>query len=87
MKKPRGKGMHERVLAVRIPETLAAELDRCVERMRRETPWAQMTRSDAVRWILISALRKEQPFGGMFEGSGADGQTSAPPTEGSQATG
>lgn len=47
----------ERLLAVRIPQSLLDELDLQLDRMNKEAPWVQMTRSDAVRWLLTLALR------------------------------
>ena len=47
----------ERLLAVRIPQTLLDQLDDQLEKMKQGAPWVEMTRSDAVRWLLTLALR------------------------------
>ena len=54
----RAREVKERLLAVRIPQSLLDELDHQLERMNKEAPWVQMTRSDAVRWLLTLALRQ-----------------------------
>jgi hypothetical protein len=54
------KESKERLLAVRIPESLMRELDKHVAAMHGEAPWAHMTRSDAVRWLLGIALASER---------------------------
>jgi Arc/MetJ-type ribon-helix-helix transcriptional regulator len=54
----RVREVKERLLAVRIPQSLLDELDQQLERMNKEAPWVQMTRSDAVRWLLTLALRQ-----------------------------
>jgi hypothetical protein len=47
----------ERLLAIRIPESLYERLDAFCETMRVEVPWVRMTRSDAVRWLLTVQLK------------------------------
>lgn len=62
----------ERLLAIRIPESLHERLDAFCETMRLEVPWVRMTRSDAVRWLLTTQLQADaradgaaQPFPGF----------------------
>jgi hypothetical protein len=55
----------ERLLAIRIPESLYGRLDAFCETMRLEVPWVRMTRSDAVRWLLTVQLRHDTRSGGM----------------------
>ncbi|MEZ0230531.1 MAG: hypothetical protein ACAI25_18055 [Planctomycetota bacterium] len=63
----------ERLLAIRIPESLFGRLDVFCEAMRIEVPWVRMTRSDAVRWLLTVQLQHDlgasgaTPFGGMAD--------------------
>lgn len=54
---PKPREVKERLLAVRIPQSLLDELDEQLARMSQDAPWVQMTRSDAVRWLLTLALR------------------------------
>ena len=54
----------ERLLAIRIPESLYGRLDAFCEAMRLEVPWVRMTRSDAVRWLLTVQLRHDARNGG-----------------------
>ncbi len=53
----------ERLLAIRIPESLDARLDAFCEAMRVEVPWVRMTRSDAVRWLLTVQLQHDAGAG------------------------
>jgi hypothetical protein len=55
----------ERLLAIRIPESLHGRLDAFCETMRLEVPWVRMTRSDAVRWLLTVQLRHDARIGGL----------------------
>lgn len=48
----------ERLLAVRLPQSLLDSIDEQVATMRNEVPWVQMTRSDVVRWILAAGLER-----------------------------
>jgi hypothetical protein len=57
-REPKGK-----LLAVRIPDRLLAELDEHLAAMQAEAPWVHMTRSDAVRWLLEAAIRSERRSG------------------------
>ena len=54
----------ERLLAIRIPESLQGRLDAFCEAMRIEVPWVRMTRSDAVRWLLTVQLEHDEKTGG-----------------------
>jgi hypothetical protein len=54
----------ERLLAIRLPETLFGRLDAFCETMRIEVPWVRMTRSDAVRWLLTVQLQHDVGTGG-----------------------
>jgi hypothetical protein len=47
------------LLAVRIPRDLMSAIDDQVAAMRADAPWVQLTRSDAVRWLLNLALRSQ----------------------------
>lgn len=49
----------ERLLAIRVPESLYERLDAFCETMRIEVPWVRMTRSDAVRWLLTVQLQHD----------------------------
>ena len=49
----------EKLLAVRIPESLMAALDKHATALRAEAPWVEMSRSDVVRWLLTRALEHE----------------------------
>lgn len=49
----------EKLLAVRIPESLMRALNSHAEALRGETPWVEMSRSDVVRWLLTRALEQE----------------------------
>ncbi len=49
-----------KLLAVRVPDSLLDEIDKLLEVMHAEAPWVQMTRSDAVRWLLSVALKAER---------------------------
>jgi hypothetical protein len=60
---PRVHEPKERLLAIRIPESLFGRLDAFCETMRVEVPWVRMTRSDAVRWLLTVQLEHEQQPG------------------------
>lgn len=51
--------LKERLLAIRIPDSLYARLDTFCETMRIEVPWVRMTRSDAVRWLLTVQLQHD----------------------------
>ena len=53
----------ERLLAIRIPESLYERLDVFCETMRIEVPWVRMTRSDAVRWLLTVQLKYDAEGG------------------------
>ena len=46
----------EHTVAVRLDPALVAKLDAHVERMRRAAPGARMTRSDAMRQLLMEAV-------------------------------
>jgi hypothetical protein len=46
----------ERLLAIRIPQSLLESIDEHVELMRVEIPWVHMTRSDVVRWMLTASI-------------------------------
>ena len=61
----------EKLLAVRIPESLMNALNAHAEALRGETPWVEMSRSDVVRWLLSRAL--EQELGKTASGSGGSG--------------
>jgi hypothetical protein len=56
----------ERLLAIRIPDSLYGRLDAFCETMRIEVPWVRMTRSDAVRWLLTVQLEHD---GGASRGA------------------
>ncbi len=60
---PRARRPHieakERLLAIRIPESLYERLDAFCDTMRIEVPWVRMTRSDAVRWLLTVQLQHD----------------------------
>ncbi len=49
----------EKLLAVRIPESLMHALNAHADSLRDETPWVEMSRSDVVRWLLARALEQE----------------------------
>jgi hypothetical protein len=49
----------ERLLAIRLPESLHARIDEFCETMKLEVPWVRMTRSDAVRWLLTVELESD----------------------------
>ena len=49
----------ERLLAIRLPESLHARIDEFCEMMKLEVPWVRMTRSDAVRWLLTVELKND----------------------------
>ena len=49
----------ERLLAVRIPESLMTALNAHADALRAGTPWVEMSRSDVVRWLLSRALEQE----------------------------
>jgi hypothetical protein len=67
---PRARRSHfepkERLLAIRIPESLYSRLDAFCETMRVEVPWVRMTRSDAVRWLLTVQLQHDSGAPGLF---------------------
>ncbi len=42
--------------AFRLPPDLIARIDGYAERLREQTPWANVTRADAVRALLVQAL-------------------------------
>lgn len=46
---------------ISLPCTLIEKLDKEVRRMATETPWARVSRSDAVRAILSKALDERNP--------------------------
>lgn len=63
----------EKLLAVRIPESLMKALNDHAEMLRGETPWVEMSRSDVVRWLLTRALEQElgkQELGKLSEPQG-----------------
>jgi len=45
-----------RQLALRLPASLIERLDAHAERMRRSTPGVTLSRADAIRTLLITAL-------------------------------
>lgn len=58
-KRTRGAESKEKLLAVRIPESLMNALNAHADALREETPWVEMSRSDVVRWLLSRALEHE----------------------------
>jgi hypothetical protein len=58
----------ERLLAIRLPESLYGRLDAFCETMRIEVPWVRMTRSDAVRWLLTVQLEHDASAGAAHGG-------------------
>jgi hypothetical protein len=48
----------ERLLAIRIPQSLLDSIDGHVARVRTEVPWAQLTRSDVVRWMISASIER-----------------------------
>ncbi len=55
-----GKDVKDVLLTARVPGDLVERLERHVERMRRETPYLGVSRSDAVRVLLGRALDIEE---------------------------
>ncbi len=62
-RRPSSLELKERLLAIRIPDSLYARLDTFCETMRIEVPWVRMTRSDAVRWLLTVQLQYDARMG------------------------
>jgi hypothetical protein len=58
-----------KLLAVRVPDSLLVEIDSLLGALHAEAPWVQMTRSDAVRWLLTVALKAEQQRPGAGPGT------------------
>ena len=48
----------ERLLAIRIPQSLLDSIDGHVAKIRTEIPWAQLTRSDVVRWMIGASIER-----------------------------
>ena len=45
-------------VSIRLPKAMIDEIDRCAERLQEETPLLQVTRTDAVRYLLQTALEE-----------------------------
>lgn len=45
-------------ISIRLPPGLVAEIDREAERLRSETPLLAINRTDAIRYLLLRALRE-----------------------------
>jgi len=52
------------LFAFRLPADLVARVDAYAGRLREQTPWANVTRADAVRALLTQALDELEPSGG-----------------------
>lgn len=45
-------------ISIRLPQSIIDEIDRSAERLREETPLLQVTRTDAVRYLIQSSLQE-----------------------------
>lgn len=61
MSKPAPKKDTMGLYAFRLPEALIADVDRFAKRLETERPGMTVTRAEAVRVLLASALRSEKP--------------------------
>jgi hypothetical protein len=43
-------------VSIRLPKTIIDDIDRCAKRLQQETPLLQVTRTDAVRYLIQTAL-------------------------------
>ena len=57
MGRPKGAAGGAKATAFRLPEDLLARVDAYAERLKAEAPWSNATRADAVRALLLLALR------------------------------
>jgi len=55
----RNSEANERLLSVRISESLLARLERYAEKIERDRPGVRVSRSDLVRSLLLQALERE----------------------------
>ena len=48
--------------SLRLPDALLARVDACAERLQRETPLLEVTRTDALRYVIqIGLAEAEKP--------------------------
>jgi len=45
-------------ISIRLPQSIIDEIDRSAERLQEETPLLQVTRTDAVRYLIQSSLQE-----------------------------
>jgi len=45
-------------VSIRLPQAMIDEIDRCAARLQEETPLLQVTRTDAIRYLLQTALEE-----------------------------
>jgi hypothetical protein len=55
MARPRKDGIMQAV-SLRLPDELIAEVDACAERLQAETPLLEVTRTDALRYLIQLGL-------------------------------
>lgn len=47
-------------ISIRLPASLLGEIDAHARRMRSQSQWAATSRSTAIRFLLVEALRRER---------------------------
>jgi len=45
-------------ISIRLPQSIIDEIDRSAKRLQEETPLLQVTRTDAVRYLIQSSLQE-----------------------------
>lgn len=45
-------------ISIRLPQSIIDEIDRSADRLQEETPLLQVTRTDAVRYLIQSSLQE-----------------------------
>jgi metal-responsive CopG/Arc/MetJ family transcriptional regulator len=45
-------------VSIRLPQSVIDEIDQCADKLQEETPLLQVTRTDAVRYLIQTALEE-----------------------------
>ena len=45
-------------VSIRLPQAIIDQIDQCAERLQQETPLLQVTRTDAIRYLIQIALEE-----------------------------
>ena len=59
MARPR-KDQTMQPLSLRLPDAMVAQVDACAERLQRETPLLEVTRTDALRYLIQLGLAEAE---------------------------